>query len=99
MTAHWRRTLCDQYRECKLLDYYLEPAAQKNGLTLPEANLLIHLRQCGEGSRKELADFAGVNRSSLSILLQRLGARGLVSVTEAKAAAGGRKTAERHVPA
>ena len=83
--------LCDLYRECKLLDYYLEPAAQKNGLTLPEANLLIHLRQCGEGSRKELADFAGVSRSSLSILLQRLGARGLVSVTEAKAAAGGRE--------
>ena len=83
--------LCDLYRERKLLDYYLEPTAQKNGLTLPEANLLIHLRQCGEGSRKELADFAGVSRSSLSILLQRLGARKLVSVTEIKAAAGGRE--------
>lgn len=83
--------LCDLYRERKLLDYYLEPAAQKNSLTLPEAKLLLHLRQCGEGSRKELADFAGVSRSSLSILLQRLGARGLVSVTEVKAAAGREK--------
>ena len=83
--------LCDLYRERKLLDYYLEPTAQKNGLTLPEANLLIHLRQCGEGNRKELADFAGVSRSGLSILLQRLGTRGLVSVAEAKAAAGGRE--------
>lgn len=78
--------LCDLYRERKLLDYYLEPAAQKNGLTLPEANLLIRLRQCGVGTRKELADFAGVSRSGLSVLLQRLGAKGLVSAAEVKTA-------------
>ena len=83
--------LCDLYRERKLLEYYLEPAAQKNGLTLPEAGLLLHLRQCGEGTRRELADFAGISRSSLSMLLQRLGARGLVSAVEAKAVPGGRE--------
>lgn len=83
--------LCDLYRERKLLEYYLEPAAQKNGLTVAEAGLLIHLRQCGAGTRRELADFAGVSRSSLSMLLQRLGARGLVSAVEAKADDGGRE--------
>lgn len=81
--------LCDLYRERKLLDYYLEPAAQKNGLTLSEAGLLVHLRQCEAGTRRELAEFAGVSRSSLSMLLQRLGAKGLVSAAEVKAAPGG----------
>ena len=83
--------LCGLYRERKLLDYYLEPAAQKNGLTLSEAGLLLHLRQCEVGTRRELADFAGVSRGSLSVLLQRLGARGLVSTAENKAASGGRE--------
>jgi len=86
--------LCDLYREQKLLDYYLEPAARKNGLTLPEADLLLHLRQCGAGTRRELADFAGVSRGSLSVLLQRLGARGLLSTAEVKAPSGGR---EKHL--
>lgn len=83
--------LCDRYREQKLLDYYLEPAAQKHSLTLPEADLLLHLCQCDAGSRRELADFAGVSRGSLSRLLQRLAGRGLVSTAESKPASGGRE--------
>lgn len=71
--------LFDQYRERKLLDYYLEPAAQKNGLTLPEARLLLHLRSFSSGVRKDLADFTGLSKGNLSVLLQRLSAKGLVS--------------------
>ncbi len=76
--------LYDALRERKLLDYCLEPAAQKNGLTLAEADLLLHLRQWEGCARKELADFAGVSGTVLSMLLQRLSAKGIVSVAEAK---------------
>ena len=79
-------TLFDQFRERKLLDYCLEPAAQKNSLTLPEARLLLYLRQSGSGTRRDLADFAGCSKGSLSIQLQRLAAKGMVSVTEVRVA-------------
>lgn len=80
--------LFDAFRERKLLDYYLEPAAQKNGLALADARLLLHLYQWGGGTRKELADFAGLPWGGLAVPLQRLAARGLVSVSEAKGPSG-----------
>ena len=80
--------LCDSFRERKLLDYYLEAAALQNGLTLPEASLLLHLRQAGPCSRKELAEFAGVSRSALSMLLQKLASRGLLSAADIRSPAG-----------
>lgn len=83
--------LFDWYRAQKLLDYYLEPVAQKNGLTLPDARLLLHLRQFGTGTRKDLADFAGLSRGSLSVQLQRLTAKGLVSAAESRALDDGEK--------
>lgn len=83
--------LFDWYRARKLLDYYLEPVAQKNSLTLPEVRLLLHLRQFGAGARKDLADFAGLSRGSLSVQLQRLSAKGLVSASETQGRAGGEK--------
>lgn len=83
--------LFDLFRERKLLDYYLEPAAQKNGLTLPEAALLLRLRRIGPCARKDLADFAGLSRGGLSRQLQRLAAKGLVTVTEVRVPAGERE--------
>ena len=83
--------LFDWFRERKLLDYYLEPAAQKNGLTLPETRLLLELRLSGASTRKELADFAGLPKGSLSMQLQRLTAKGLVSITETRVPGGGEK--------
>lgn len=79
-----RGLLFDAFRERKLLDYYLEPAAQKNGLTLADARLLLHLYQCGGGTRKELSDFAGLPRGGLAVPLQRLTAKGLIAVTESR---------------
>jgi len=84
-------TLFDWFRERKLLDYYLEPAAQKNGLALPEARLLLYLRRSVPCSRKDLADFAGLSKGSLTVLLQRLTAKGLVSVTDARLPGGREK--------
>lgn len=74
----------DQYRERKLLDYYLEPAAQKNGLTLLDARLLLYLQMSGASTRKDMADFSGLSKRSLSAQLQRLSAKGLVSTAEVR---------------
>ena len=74
--------LFDSFRERKLLDYYLEPAALKNGLSLPEARLMLHLRQTDSCTRRELADLAGLSRGRLPVLLNRLEGRGLVSAVE-----------------
>ena len=82
--------LFDTFRERKLWDYYLEPAAQKNDLSLPEARLLLYLRQSGPAARKDLADFAGLPRGGLSMLLNRLEGKGLISVTELRGAKGKR---------
>jgi len=76
--------LFDLFRERKLLDYYLEPAAQKHGLTLPEARLLLRLDQSGSGTRKDLADLAGLSKGDLSMRLQRLTAKGYVLVLETR---------------
>ncbi|WP_283680612.1 glycosyltransferase [Parablautia sp. Marseille-Q6255] len=73
--------LKDCYRSKKLLDYYLEPIAQKNNLTTQEIWLLFCLFDSHHGTtRKELADFTGISPSTLSSLLQRLTHRGLIKV-------------------
>lgn len=76
--------LFDWFRERKLLDYYLEPAAQKNGLTLPEIRLLLYLRFFGANTRKNLTDLVGISKGSLSMQIQRLTAKGLIAVTETR---------------
>lgn len=83
--------LFDLFRERKLLDYYLEAAALKNGLSLQEARLLLCLRQAAPSTRRELADFAGLSRGALSMLLNRLEGKELVSVTELRAPEGGKR--------
>ncbi len=98
-TVEGEGVLFDLFRERKLLDYYLEPAAQTNNLTLPEARLLLHLRQSGSDTRKDLADFTGLSKGSLSMLLQRLTAKGLVSVTEARGSGSKEKRLQISFPA
>lgn len=75
--------LMDDYRDRKLLDYYLEPIAQKNNLTLGEVRLLLCLSQLRHiGTRKEIADFAGITVRSLSLLLQRLSLKNMLKYEE-----------------
>lgn len=73
--------LMDDYRDRKLLDYYLEPAAIKNELSLEEIRVLFCLTQKhGSQSQRELADFVGISPRSLAIILQRLFQKGIVKV-------------------
>lgn len=73
--------LFEMYRMRKLLDYYLEPAAIKNGITLDEIRLLFYLDTGKEGkNRQELADFVGVSVRRLSSLLQKVTAKKLVRI-------------------
>ena len=79
--------LTDLYRERKLLDYYLESAALKNAITLPEARLLFALKQAGaELTRKELTDFVDMSRGSLAMTMQKLIGRGFLKQEEIKPA-------------
>jgi len=73
--------LMDDYRNRKLLDYYLEPIAIKNDLTLDETRLLLYLNQPHHSSnRRKLADFTNMSSQSLSLRLQRLSAKGFLKI-------------------
>ena len=75
--------LMDEYRNRKLLDYYLESVALKNNLSLPEIRLLLCLNQLNHStSRRELADFAGLNMRTLASLLQKLTSRNLIKIKD-----------------
>lgn len=75
--------LMEHYRCRKLLDYYLEPAAIKNELTLTDVRLLLYLNQPHPGStRRELADFMQISRRSLSLSLQKLVRRGFIKAED-----------------
>ncbi len=75
--------LYNSFRDRKLLDYCLEPAALKHDLTLAEARLLLALEQLeGPVGRRELAEFAGISRTTLARAAQKLAGRGLVTLKE-----------------
>lgn len=77
--------LYDAFRERKLLERYLETAALKNDLPLAEAKLLLLLESLRfQPTRRELADLTGFPRSTLTLALQRLMARGLVRLTDVR---------------
>lgn len=91
--------LMEVYRNRKLLEYYLETAARKNGLTVAEASLLFCLSQPHQlTTRAELADFANISRRALSLTLQKLSARGLLKVEEIRRT-DGTSRADRIPPA
>ena len=77
--------LYDAFRERKLLERYLETAALKNELALPDAKLLLALRSLAfQPTRRELADFVNLPRGTLSLSLQKLTARGLIKLAEVR---------------
>ena len=84
--------LCDAFRDRKLLERYLETAALKNDLSLPEAVALLYLRQCTpEVTRRDLADFAGLSRSALALALQKAVSQGLLRTEDLKDPESGEK--------
>ena len=84
--------LCDAFRDRKLLERYLETAALKNDLSLPEAVALLYLRQCTpEVTRRDLADFAGLSRSALALALQKAVSQGFLRTEDLKDPESGEK--------
>ena len=77
--------LYDAFRERKLLDRYLETAALKNDLTVPDARLLLALWELNfQPTRQEAADFANLSRSAFSLCLKKLTGRGLVKIADVR---------------
>lgn len=75
----------EDYRKRKLLEHYLEPVALKGDLKVMDVRLLLCLCEKHEwDSRRELADFAGINRTNLTSGLQRLTMKGFLKVEEVK---------------
>ena len=75
--------LYDAFRERKLLDRYLETAALKNDLSLPDAKLLLALWELDFlPTRREAADFANLSRGTVSLSLQKLTGRGFIKITD-----------------
>lgn len=73
--------LAEAYRERKLLERCLEPAALGSGLTLKEALILLALGRDGfSGTKGDLAALAGVSRSRLYRSLQQLTMKEYVKV-------------------
>lgn len=77
--------LSEFYRNRKLLDRCLEAIALRNDLTLGELSLLLSLSQMHTFcSRTELADFAGLSKSSLARTLQKLSAKDYIRVSSTR---------------
>ena len=77
--------LYDAFRQRKMLDRFLETAAIKHGVTLPQARLLLHLRHVDvPATRRELADFANLTLSAFNMQIQKLVSWGLVRLEEAE---------------
>lgn len=65
--------LGDAFRERRLLEYYLETAALKYDISIPDVMLLLTL-ECVDApcTRRELADLTHLSRGALALSLQRL---------------------------
>ena len=71
----------EDYRNRKLMAYYLEPVAIKNELTLEEARILLALSYLPEvKDLKELADFLEISEQHQSMLLGKFYKNGYVQV-------------------
>ncbi len=75
----------EAYRNRKLFEHYLEPAALKYNLTFNELRLFSYF---AEGprltTRRRLADLYNMPRTTLSMALQRLGGKGFIRVEEVR---------------
>ena len=75
--------LTEAYRNRKLLEYYMEPVALKNDLTLTEVKLLLYIGQNRKvQNRKELSDFTNMTKSKLNAAIQHLVSKGYIKVEE-----------------
>lgn len=77
-------TYCEEeYRQRKLLDYYLEPIAIKTGLSLEEIHILLALSYMPViKDRKELADFLGITEQRQAYLFSRFYRNGYFRISK-----------------
>lgn len=74
------------YREKKLLEYYLRPAALRNNLTFEDAWVMLCIADLPMPCRKkDLEDVSGMTGKKLSSCLSRLTSKGLIKTEEKKA--------------
>ena len=87
--------LHDSFRLRKILDRHLELVALKHDLSLKDTRLLLYLSQSGPAiTRKNLADFANLPRSSAGLSLQRLSSRELVKLDDSRKGAARKEEPE-----
>ena len=72
--------LWDAYRERKLLQRALEPAALRHGLSGEEAALLWALHCAGGATHRDLAELTGVSPGHAALMLQGLSGKKLIRV-------------------
>lgn len=90
----------DGYRDRKLFEHYLEPAAIKCSLPAPEMTLLFYVSGKEKPfTRRELADLLNISRTRLRAALQRLTVRGMIRVEEKREKEGDRRLEIRLLPA
>ncbi len=77
-------TYCEEeYRQRKLLDYYLEPIAIKTGLSLEEIHILLALSYMPViKDRKELADFLGITEQRQAYLFSKFYRNGYFRISK-----------------
>ncbi len=84
------------YRDRKLFEHYLEPAALKYDLTFHELRLFLYLAEGPrQTSKLRLSDLYNMSRASLSSALQHLTAKGLIRVEEVREGKEKRKDKQR----
>lgn len=73
----------EDYRNRKLMAYYLEPVAIKNGLSLEEARVLLVLSHNPiVKNKKELAEFMEISQQKLAIILAKFRKNEYVKVSK-----------------
>ncbi|MCD8232708.1 MAG: glycosyltransferase [Clostridiales bacterium] len=71
------------YRGRKLLEHYMKAAARRHNLTVSDGTVLLYLsRTDGICTRKEIADFTGISRSTVNRSLQKLSSREYIKITD-----------------
>lgn len=77
--------LMESYRNRKLLERYLAIVALRNDISLKEATLLHYISQVHQfKSKKELADFTGMSKKSLTSTLQKLSAKEYIKISDVR---------------
>lgn len=87
--------LAELYRNRKLLERYLETIGLRYDLSINEVSLLLYVSQIDTPrTRKDLADFMGISKNALTVLLKRLSGKDFIKIKEIRTS---RKSAPRQL--